>query len=151
MSPTIFQYRNFRFFFFSREETRIHVHVYTPDGEAKYWLEPKVELAVNHGLKSSDLATAEDQINRHENEIKAAWKSTSAEVTHISPHGIWLLIEEQEYFLGFTDYPWFEDAKVADIHQLELIHGRHLRWESLDVDIELSSLGNPSGYPLIYR
>ena len=47
MSPTIFQFRNFRFFFFSREEPRVQVHVYTPDGEAKFWLEPTVELAIN--------------------------------------------------------------------------------------------------------
>jgi len=40
MSPTIFQFRKFRFFFFSREEPRMHVHVRTPDGEAKFWLEP---------------------------------------------------------------------------------------------------------------
>lgn len=74
MSPTIFQYRNFRFFFFSREETRMHVHVYTPNGEAKFWLTPKIELAVNSGLKPGELKTAQSQIIRHEDEIKAAWK-----------------------------------------------------------------------------
>ena len=74
MSPTIFQYRNFRFFFFSREESRMHVHVYTPNGEAKFWLTPKVELAINAGLKAAELKTAQTQILRHEDEIKAAWK-----------------------------------------------------------------------------
>jgi hypothetical protein len=74
MSPTIFQYRNFRFFFFSREESRMHVHVYTPNGEAKFWLTPKIELAVKCGLKSSELKTAETQIKRHEDQIKAAWE-----------------------------------------------------------------------------
>lgn len=74
MSPTIFQYRNFRFFFFSREEARMHVHVYTPGGEAKFWLTPKIALAVNLGLKPAELKTAEKQIIQHENEIKAAWK-----------------------------------------------------------------------------
>lgn len=52
MSPTIFQFRNYRFFFFSREETRVQVHVYTPEGEAKFWLEPKIELAINKGMRS---------------------------------------------------------------------------------------------------
>lgn len=74
MSPTIFQYRNFRFFFFSREEPRMHVHVYTPNGEAKFWLTPKIELADNLGLKPADLKTSLTQIRRHEDEIKAAWK-----------------------------------------------------------------------------
>ena len=52
----------------------MHVHVYTPSGEAKFWMTPKVELAINLGLKPADLKTASTQILRHENEIKAAWK-----------------------------------------------------------------------------
>jgi hypothetical protein len=47
--PTIFQFRKFQFFFFSREESRMHVHIHTPEGEAKYWLEPEIELAVTSG------------------------------------------------------------------------------------------------------
>jgi hypothetical protein len=41
MSPTIFRELGFRFFFFSREEPRIHVHVYCSQGEAKFWVEPE--------------------------------------------------------------------------------------------------------------
>jgi len=44
MSPTVFREKGYRFFFFSREESRIHVHVISGDGEAKYWLEPVIEL-----------------------------------------------------------------------------------------------------------
>ncbi|PYS08600.1 MAG: hypothetical protein DMG15_26575, partial [Acidobacteria bacterium] len=40
MSPTVFQEKGFRFFFFSKEESRKHVHAYSGDGEAKFWLEP---------------------------------------------------------------------------------------------------------------
>lgn len=47
MSPTVFREGPYRFYFFSREETRMHVHVQGPDGEAKFWLEPSVELAQN--------------------------------------------------------------------------------------------------------
>jgi hypothetical protein len=50
MAPTVFRHGAFRFFFFSREETRMHVHVAHTDGEAKYWLEPQIELALNQGL-----------------------------------------------------------------------------------------------------
>jgi hypothetical protein len=45
MSPTVLRVGGFRFYFFSREEPRIHVHVYHANGEAKFWLEPTVELA----------------------------------------------------------------------------------------------------------
>ena len=40
MSPTVFRDGPTRFFFFSREETRIHVHTLGPEGEAKFWLTP---------------------------------------------------------------------------------------------------------------
>jgi hypothetical protein len=50
MSPTIFRARGYRFLFFSREETRMHVHVLCSSGEAKFWLEPDLELARNFGL-----------------------------------------------------------------------------------------------------
>ena len=75
MSPTVFQEKGFRFFFFSKEESRKHVHVYCGDGEAKFWLEPKIELAQNYGLKSRELKTARRLVEEHENEIRAAWQA----------------------------------------------------------------------------
>jgi hypothetical protein len=33
----------------------MHVHVISPDGEAKFWLEPQIELAVNKGLGQTEL------------------------------------------------------------------------------------------------
>ena len=73
MSPTVFRERGFRFFFFSREETRMHVHVYSAQGEAKFWMEPRIELAQNYGLNGSDLRLAQELIEEHEDEIKRAW------------------------------------------------------------------------------
>lgn len=72
MSPTIFREGPFRFFFFSREESRAHVHVSSPDGEAKYWLEP-VALAVNYRLASRDLTKIEGIIVARKEEILHAW------------------------------------------------------------------------------
>jgi hypothetical protein len=51
MSPTIFREGPFRFYFFPREETRMHVHVHATAGEAKFWLEPRIELARNYGFE----------------------------------------------------------------------------------------------------
>src|ERR1041385_4963594 len=56
MSPTVFREGPYRFFFFSREEPRIHVHVASSDGEAKFWIEPEVKLAENHGIPNHELA-----------------------------------------------------------------------------------------------
>jgi hypothetical protein len=73
VSPTVFRDGPFRFFFFSREETRIHIHVQSADGEAKYWLEPTIELARNHGLNTTDLSRVEQLVKEHEQEIRNAW------------------------------------------------------------------------------
>ena len=68
MSPTVFREKGYRFFFFSREETRPHVHVHCGDGEAKFWLEPHIELAKNFRLSREQI------IEGHYDELKRAWK-----------------------------------------------------------------------------
>jgi hypothetical protein len=73
MSPTVFRESGFRFYFFSREETRMHVHAQAPDGEAKYWLEPAVELAHNYGLNERQLRSAKALIEAHADEIRRSW------------------------------------------------------------------------------
>lgn len=73
MSPTLWREEGFRFFFFSREETRVHVHIYSERGEAKYWLEPRLELAMNAGLPKRDLRRAEKIIQEHYDEFVRAW------------------------------------------------------------------------------
>ena len=73
MSPTIFHYKNYRFFFFSREEPRRHVHVRSPNGEAKYWLEPNIELAKSYGLSQRDLRELEEIVKDQSDEIIKQW------------------------------------------------------------------------------
>jgi hypothetical protein len=75
VSPTIFKERGLRFYFFSREETRLHVHVQGDRGEAKFWLEPKIELAQNHGLSQASVRTALRVIREREDEIRKSWKA----------------------------------------------------------------------------
>ena len=74
MSPTLFRERGYRFFFFSREEDRIHVHVSCPDGEAKFWLEPIVSLNQHCGLTPRVLKEIQKVVEEHEDEIVRAWK-----------------------------------------------------------------------------
>ena len=75
MSPTILRAKGLRFYFFSREETRPHVHVFHRTGEAKFWLAPRLELAQNFGLADQRVATALGILKDHEDEIRAAWKA----------------------------------------------------------------------------
>ncbi len=74
MSPTVFHHKGYRFFFFSREETRMHVHVSSSDGEAKFWLEPEIALAQNHGLSVRELAAVRKVIEERKHEIENLWK-----------------------------------------------------------------------------
>jgi hypothetical protein len=79
-------------------------------------------------------------------------KSTSvAEVSNISAHGLWLLIQDREYFLPFDEYPWFKTANISQILNVKLNHDHHLHWPDLDVDLEIESLANPTKYPLLYK
>lgn len=75
MSPTILREGPYRFYFFSREEPRMHVHVHGPRGEAKFWLEPAISLAVNSGLSTQQINVVLRVIQEHENEIRKAWKT----------------------------------------------------------------------------
>ncbi len=74
MSPTVFNEKGYRFFFFSREETRMHVHVHCAEGEAKYWLEPEIELARNYRLSRTQLKQTEQIIEEHYDELLDAWR-----------------------------------------------------------------------------
>jgi hypothetical protein len=53
MSPIVFRIGKFQFYFFAFEESRMHIHVHSPDGEAKFWLEPVIALADAYGLSAT--------------------------------------------------------------------------------------------------
>ncbi len=77
--------------------------------------------------------------------------TSEIEVLNISIHGFWLLVKAREYFLPFDEYPWFKDARISEIHNVQLLHGAHLYWPKLDVDLSLDCLESPGKYPLIYQ
>jgi hypothetical protein len=74
MSPTVFREAGFRFYFFSREESRKHVHVHCAEGEAKFWLEPEIELAQNAGMSERQIRAAQALVEAHIHEIRHAWQ-----------------------------------------------------------------------------
>jgi len=73
VSPTVLRVRGYRFYFFSREEPRPHVHVQHASGEAKFWLEPQVELAADYGLGAIRINAAHKIIEEHVDDIRSAW------------------------------------------------------------------------------
>jgi hypothetical protein len=75
MSPVVLRKGKFRFYFFSREEPRMHVHVYGPDGEAKIWLEPVVEPAQRHRFPKRDVKAILKIVVEHRDELRGAWRA----------------------------------------------------------------------------
>jgi len=74
MSPTVFTWKSYRFFFFSKEEKRPHVHVSCPDGEVKFWLDPTVELERNYGLSQVQVNELKTIVEEKKNDLIHAWQ-----------------------------------------------------------------------------
>lgn len=77
--------------------------------------------------------------------------TSAVEVLQVSPNGLWLYVKGREHFLPYAEFPWFHGARLSQIQRVQLLRGRHLRWEALDVDLDLESLEHPDRYPLKYR
>ena len=73
------------------------------------------------------------------------------EVTNVSQHGFWILLNEQELFLPFSEFPWFKEAAVGAIFNVELPHPRHLYWPDLDIDLAVESIEHPERFPLVSK
>ena len=83
---------------------------------------------------------------------KKLGKDTSeVNITNVSKHGFWMLLNSNEYFLSFKDFPWFKEATISQITNVRLLHLHHLNWPDLDVDLELESIEHPENYPLIAK
>ena len=84
--------------------------------------------------------------------LSAPGKPTSeVEVTNISKHGFWLLTRDRELFLSYEDFPWFRDAPIGKIIDVEQPVPGHFHWPQLDVDLGLASIEHPEKFPLKAR
>jgi hypothetical protein len=72
--PTVLRIGSFRFHFYSDERQEPgHIHVRTPDGECKFWLEPTIRLASNRGVRPPDLRRIEQLVFEHYNVLRKAF------------------------------------------------------------------------------
>jgi hypothetical protein len=82
----------------------------------------------------------------------APGQSTSAaEVTNVSRHGFWLLLGQEELFVSFSDFPWFQTATIGALTHVEWPSPDHLYWPELDVDLAVSSIHHPELFPLVSK
>jgi len=83
--------------------------------------------------------------------IEPGETTSGVELTNVSPHGLWLLVDGGEHFLPFDDFPWFRDATIRQLSRIERPGPTHLRWPELDIDLTLDSIERPGRYPLASR
>ena len=77
--------------------------------------------------------------------------TSAPEVTHVSKHGLWLLLGNEELLLPFEKFPWFKQATIEQIEDVEWPTPGHLYWPKLDVDLSVESIRNPESFPLVAK
>jgi hypothetical protein len=75
----------------------------------------------------------------------------AVEISHVSQHGLWVLMDAEELFLPFEQFPWFRDATIAQICSVERPTDDHLYWKQLDIDLSVQSIRKPAAFLLIAR
>ncbi|MGB7989786.1 MAG: DUF2442 domain-containing protein [Candidatus Methylophosphatis roskildensis] len=73
------------------------------------------------------------------------------EVTNVSKHGLWLLLGDEELFMPFAEFPWFRDAPIGKVLNVERPKAHRLYWPDLDVDLAVQSIRHPERFPLIAK
>ena len=77
--------------------------------------------------------------------------TSTPEVTHVSRHGFWLLLGDEELLLPFEQFPWFRKATIEQLSQVEWPTPNHLYWPQLDVDLSVESIRSPAAFPLLSK
>ena len=77
--------------------------------------------------------------------------TSAVEVTNVSPHGFWVLLQGEELLLPFVDFPWFKQATIEQITAVEWPSPNHLYWPQLDIDLSVESIRNPQAFPRIAK
>jgi hypothetical protein len=73
------------------------------------------------------------------------------EITNISSQGVWLLSAGKELFMSYDDFPWFKEAPIRKVLNVEEPTPGHFYWPDLDVDLGVESIEHPDRFPLKAR
>lgn len=77
--------------------------------------------------------------------------TSGAEVTHVSAHGFWVLLGDEELPVPYAQFPWFKKATIEQLLAVERPTEDHLYWPQLDIDLSVESLRNPDAFPKVSR
>ena len=76
---------------------------------------------------------------------------SAAEVTHVSKHGFWLPLADEELLAPFEQFPWFRKGTIAQISDVQWPTPDHLYWPALDLHVSVQSIRNTAAFPLVSR
>ena len=76
---------------------------------------------------------------------------SAAEVTHVSKHGFWVLLDAEELLVPFEHFPWFKNATIDQLTDVQWPAQDHLYWPQLDADLSVESIRNPAAFSLISK
>ena len=82
---------------------------------------------------------------------KSGISTSECNITGMNDLGFWVLVNDMEYFIPFSDYPGFKDASINHLLNIRYYPPAQLHWKDLDMDIELDSLSHPESFPLLYK
>lgn len=77
--------------------------------------------------------------------------TSAVEVSVVSTQGFWLLLEREELFVPYAEFPWFKKATIEQLTEVEHPSVDHLYWAKLDVDLSIASIRMPSAFPLVSK
>jgi Protein of unknown function (DUF2442) len=83
--------------------------------------------------------------------VQPGTSTSGVELSNVSQHGLWLLIDGSEHYLPFDEFPWFRRATIAQLCRIERPSPGHLNWPELEVDLSLESIERPAAFPLVSR
>ena len=75
----------------------------------------------------------------------------AAEVTNVSKHCLWLLLDDEELVVPFSEFPWFKAATIEQLSDVERPSENHLYWPAIDVDLSVESIRKPENFPLVSK
>ena len=77
--------------------------------------------------------------------------TSAVELTNVSAHGFWLLLGDEELAVPFAQFPWFRQATIEQLADVQRPTANHLYWPQLDVDLSVESVRRPEDFPLMSR
>jgi len=77
--------------------------------------------------------------------------TSELEITNISKFGFWILTNKEELFVSFEYFPWFKNATIEKIINIQMEHEGHFYWPDLDIDLSYNAIKSPKDYPLVSK